>query len=412
VTFLAQPDALQAPGQRIMSIQVCRGLAAILVLFSHLGELERKYFATTMLAAFHFGVAGVDLFFVVSGIVIASVTAGRFGSPGNAAVFLYRRLARIYPAYWFYSTIILAAFLYNPLWVNASSGHRVDIFDSYMLIPGRHAMLLMQGWTLSYEIYFYLVFGLLLLLPARVALLCLPLWAALVTICSVLIPGLADRPVLSVVASPLILEFLVGCALFYLYRSARLHRAAGYVMIGISLGWLALVIESTPIGLDFPWFPQPSAFGRPLLYGPFAALFVLGLMELERSGVIRFAAPLKLVGDWSYSIYLCHIVVAEIVGRFFFRFAPHLPCAILFVTAMVIPLVLLTSSLSYTYIERVFIGSGPLLAGPRRTGKVIAFSCGLKGAVARILFRTESPEEIQPATAPVDSPMSEPLRQL
>ena len=84
---------------------------------------------------FQYGILGVDLFFVISGVVISAVTVGKFSSARNAGTFLYHRFARIYPTYWVYSALVLAAFLYNPLWINAASGHHVDILPSFLFQP-------------------------------------------------------------------------------------------------------------------------------------------------------------------------------------------------------------------------------------------------------------------------------------
>ncbi len=101
--------ALKTQSRRIISIQVCRGLAALLVVLAHLHGIETKYCATDHLYLFEHGALGVDLFFVISGVVIASVATGKFGSPGNAGVFLYHRLARIFPIFWIYTTLTLIA---------------------------------------------------------------------------------------------------------------------------------------------------------------------------------------------------------------------------------------------------------------------------------------------------------------
>ncbi len=89
----------QQPSRRIVSIQVCRGLAALLVVLTHIHGIEETHFTSHHLRLFGYADIGVDIFFVISGIVIASVTAEKFGSPRNAAVFLYHRLARIFPSF-------------------------------------------------------------------------------------------------------------------------------------------------------------------------------------------------------------------------------------------------------------------------------------------------------------------------
>jgi len=154
MTQISASPSTSPTQRRLVSVQVCRGLAAIIVVLAHLHNVELKYFPTNFMGIFQYGILGVDLFFVISGVVISAVTVGKFSSARNAGTFLYHRFARIYPTYWVYSALVLAAFLYNPLWINAASGHHVDILPSFLLIPTHLPMLVMQGWTLSYEIYF------------------------------------------------------------------------------------------------------------------------------------------------------------------------------------------------------------------------------------------------------------------
>ena len=82
---------------QLRTIQVARGIAANLVVFSHLFLVETKYTAAGVLPAFTlYGIAGVDLFFVLSGFIMVAV-AGRDIGPIE---FLWRRATRIYPTYW------------------------------------------------------------------------------------------------------------------------------------------------------------------------------------------------------------------------------------------------------------------------------------------------------------------------
>ncbi len=341
--------------ERIVSIQVCRGLAAMVVVLAHLNNIEWKYFGTRALHAMQYGALGVDLFFVISGVVISMVTMGKFAQPRAATVFLYHRFARVYPVYWVYSAIVLVAFLYDPMWINASAGHHVDILRSFLLIPSGVPMLLMQGWTLSFEIYFYLVFFVLLLfVPERWVPWLLAGWAvALAALAGEGVQG--SGPVSALVFSADILEFLAGCLVFGLYRRSRLHPAFGVGMLAASLLWLAGVVLWTRLhfGNEEKLF-EFDAPVRVLCYGVFSALFLFGLMEMERTRVIRFARGFAAIGDWSYSIYLCHLILLELVARTMVRMAPGL--GIWVAVAVSVPLVLVVGWLSYRFVERPLIG--------------------------------------------------------
>jgi exopolysaccharide production protein ExoZ len=344
----------QLQSRRIVSIQVCRGLAALLVVFAHLHGIETNYCATDHLRLFEHGALGVDLFFVISGVVIASVTAGKFGAPINAGVFLYHRLARIFPTFWIYTTITLIAGHFNPLGNSGDHGHPYNLLASYLLIPTHLPMLLLQGWTLSFELYFYLVFFLLLLLvPERIAPWFLVLWGIAVVILKLQI-GLSPSPMVQLLISPAALEFLAGSIIFYIYRRSRLHPAVGILLLAASLLWLAaIVVYTAHIHSDAYWIID-HPWRRSLLYGSFATIFLLGAIELERTRIVRYLPILSSIGDWSYSIYLSHALVLALVARLIVQLQLN-PTSILLITLIGLPAVIMVGYLSYTYLERPLI---------------------------------------------------------
>jgi len=333
----------QQPG-RIASIQVCRGLAALLVVLAHLHGIEETHFASQHLRLLGYGDIGVDIFFVISGIVIASVTAGKFGRPQNAAVFLYHRLARIFPIFWIYNSLSLLANHLAPL-AGSTQQRSFNLLPSYLLIPTLLPVPLFQGWTLSYEVYFYLVITLLLLAPERIAPWLLALWGVAIVALKLHI-GLSPIVIVRLLISPSVLEFLAGYALFHLYRRSRLHPAAGILLLTTSLLLLvAIILHDTPVTIvNHPW-------KRPVLYGTFSVLLLFGALELERSQIIRYLPAFKSIGDWSYSIYLSHVLVLSLVAHLIERLLPY-PASLFVITLIGLPAVLIVGFLSYTYVER------------------------------------------------------------
>jgi peptidoglycan/LPS O-acetylase OafA/YrhL len=353
VYTLSQLKLLTQPSfkkRQIVSIQVCRGLAALIVVWSHMFNVGIRYFHTNLLAVFQIGHLGVDLFFVISGVVITMVTAGKFASPRDAIAFLYHRMARIYPIYWFYSAIVLAAYLYNPLLVNASSGHHADLLRSFLLIPSRIEFLVQQAWTLSHEIWFYIVFFLLMVaVRERFVPIFLALW------CAVLIALFGFRPepgILRLLSNPISLEFIAGYVLFQIYNRGGLHPRAGKILIAASLVWLTALLFWSGHAHEFGtmWI-EDSAWKQVALYGPFAFMFLLGAMELERSSGARVALPFKVLGDWSYSIYLSHMIAIGLLVRLLACLPAYVPLAFPLFLILSMPVVIAVGGLSYTWIE-------------------------------------------------------------
>jgi len=319
---------------------------------AHLHGIETTYCATDKLHLFEHGTLGVDLFFVISGVVIASVTAGKFRRPGTAGVFLYHRLARIFPIFWIYTTITLIARHFQPLRDVGLPDRSVNLVASYLLIPTHRSMLLLQGWTLSYELYFYFVFFLLLLLiPERLAPWALALWGVAVVALKLYI-GLSPFPIANLLISPAVFEFLAGCILFHICRRSRLHPSVGVLLLISSILWLtAIIVYIAQTQPGHPEWIVDGPWRRPLLYGSFATLFLLGAMELERTRIIRYLPIFSSIGDWSYSIYLSHALVITLIGRVAFRLLPH-HVSILLIALIALPSVILVGYFSYTFLER------------------------------------------------------------
>src|SRR4051794_33560458 len=121
-------------GRKLEGIQAARAIAACGVVACHLLGYEAKYLPGPAVAPTlcQFGMAGVDLYFVISGFIITTMCAGRFGRRGEARRFLVQRVVRIYPVYWAWCLPVLAVFLLRPGLVNSSHG-QPDVLRSFLL---------------------------------------------------------------------------------------------------------------------------------------------------------------------------------------------------------------------------------------------------------------------------------------
>src|SRR6185437_8974059 len=225
------------------TIQVLRGVAALLVVLFHLVDAERIYGRGPMLldGIARLGFAGVDVFFVISGFVMVSVTQGLYGLPKNAALFLGRRVARIYPMYWLFTTVIVLMMLVMPHAVDPSFFAKSKL-ASYLLWPTGALPILQVGWTLTYEMFFYLVIaaGIAMLRERWVPLL-LAGWAVAVLLAQSLTP---THPWQAVVTSPMAWEFIAGGLIAAYWR--KLPAAAGrpVLWLGVAAFLLGAVVLS------------------------------------------------------------------------------------------------------------------------------------------------------------------------
>ena len=301
--------------KKLISVQALRGIAVLLVLFFHLTEVRRHYFGMLFSSNFSsFGNAGVDLFFVISGFVVVGA-ARRIERSGarSALEFMYDRAARIYPIYWIYSLVLIIPFLLNPALVNSLTRMHgaADYLRSFLLLPNSTSPVLLVGWTLVFEVYFYAVLAAMLLARVPIAA-ALVSWTAALFICNVSWIGTADaltKPVLALVSSPLSLEFVMGAAVSYaLLRPVRKRGASLLVVLAV------ILVSVLCLTLDLPredinlWF-------RTLVYGPISVILLVGTVSLEEYFHSRYFAWLIAIGDASYSIYLSHTLILSAAGR-------------------------------------------------------------------------------------------------
>jgi peptidoglycan/LPS O-acetylase OafA/YrhL len=301
----------------LMSVQMCRALAAFLVAFYHLATLSERCWAidegrANWLRVFEaFGFAGVDLFFVISGVVMTVTCYDRLGDPRESIPFLKRRVARIYPLYWFCTLLVIAICWFEPSLAARGKTEPVHILKSLVLWPEDDFPIVSVGWTLSFEMFFYLGFAVLLALPRRAFLPALASWAMLVLAAYALFndpasSGIRGNLALPLYASPLVLEFIAGCVIGWLYCHDKLPLARTTLVIGLLLfvglgGHLGMIDhDQGTYGLN-----------RTAVYGVGAVFIIYGAVGMELAGRLRVSRSLAFWGDASYSFYLTHGYVIQ-----------------------------------------------------------------------------------------------------
>jgi len=312
------PGAVCTRAPTLHNLQALRGIAIILVVLLHLASAGYLYGdGSTPLAAFSIlGVSGVDLFFVISGFVMATITRGTFRKKGSLPLFLYSRAARIYPAYWVFSLALLAAHLLFPLLGDPQRWREIDIARSLLLLPQTRGPILVVGWTLVLEMYFYGVVALSLLLPERFFVGVLLAWAGFVTVANIGFSHTATAlgPSAHVVLHPQTIEFISGCLLArFVQAGHRRWGASGFTLGAVLLPGLYAVYAAFRPG------QLPSDWERLALFGFPSTLMVYGACGMELAGAVRLPRLLMLIGDASYTIYLSHVPVIVAASVLFIR---------------------------------------------------------------------------------------------
>lgn len=299
------------PVTRLANIQSLRGIAALLVVFSHLLVIERKYSPDQLLNSWmSFGMVGVDLFFVISGFIMVHVASNMRRGANSALEFLFARFARIYPLYWLVSAALLIVWLIRPDMVFSSFKTEPNIIKSFLLYPDTRDPLLAVGWTLIHEIGFYLVFALAFLLKPKWLLPFLLAWAGIIGIGQWADIG-AFGPMRKLLFSPLTYEFLAGALAGWIFHKWQAKFALLSLLSGLVL-WVVTLYILISAGHSM----IESPFGRTIHFALPATLTVYGLAGLK-TNLPKFTQTL---GDWSYSLYLTHVLTLTLFGRIWHKF--------------------------------------------------------------------------------------------
>lgn len=283
----------------IHSIQYLRAVAALMVVFHHLIIQIDVY--EVVLNTISVGAAGVDVFFVISGFVIWFVTHGKDVSVGE---FFAKRVIRVVPIYWLITLVIASAATAAPYMFKSTQFEFAQLIQSLFFVPhyslglpGNVYPILVPGWTLNYEMFFYLVFGLLLVAPRQIPMILLSAFSVLVILGIVFEP---QNALLKTYTSGLLLEFVAGVFIAKAYTERKLKQLPS--MLGV------LLLVAGAAGLLATAQVNPFGSLRALYWGVPGMMMVLGAVIIEANGSVLKSRVLHLLGDASYSIYLTHIL--------------------------------------------------------------------------------------------------------
>lgn len=263
------------------SIQVLRAIAATAVVVDHADR------ARNLNGLADVGAAGVDLFFVISGFIMASILSDR-----TATRFLIGRARRIFPL-WFIALTPWLLIRHNDSATLLTSLTLWPVWGAHFSMPA-----LGVGWSLCFEMLFYVAFAISLATRAAIPL-------AIFALALILTP-VTGSVVVGYVGSPIIFEFLAGV----LIARLPVREGLGLPLLAIGLLWLFLApTDYRSIVLGHAAYYRIAAWGVP------AALIVYSALCLEGRFGKRFDIPV-LLGDASYSIYLFHPLVALLEPAF------------------------------------------------------------------------------------------------
>jgi exopolysaccharide production protein ExoZ len=345
----------------VVVIQYLRGLAAVLVVYTHLDTQISRISADHNLPYASIGIWGVDIFFVISGFIMYIAAIEIDARPGD---FLLRRAIRIVPLYWSLTAVIVAGAYVAPAMLSSTRLDASHVLASFLFLPWPNPAydgywpVLIPGWTLNYEMYFYAAVAIGLLAPRRLRVL---LTSAIVIGVLVAVQISKSTGPVSFYGNDIVIEFLFGLLAGYMFRRVR--------PLGVPLGVLL-------IGLSFClvlWMADMKSVPRSIAYGIPAMMIVLGSLQLEGMAKHAVVRPALYLGDISYSLYLTHVIALPMVTAIFVGLGAQYG----FDEALSYPFVaalwaLLVASLVYLAIERPLTRKLRAATGERRAPEAVA----------------------------------------
>jgi len=343
---VSAPPGQPVAGLKLNSIQYLRAIGAAAVVVSHAANSLLGH--TSHLINLDYGAYGVDIFFVVSGFVMFYTT---FETGISPSTFMIKRLIRIFPLYFMLSTAMLVLVVLSPASFNQESPDIAAYLESIFFIPHWNPRLhnlepiLGQGWTLNYEMFFYLLFAASLFIRHR-----LNGFAVLPAIAVLVVFGLLhpiENPPFITYTNTLMLEFCFGIVI----------AAAFIIPAKVNLRWpaaLMVLFGAASVYLfAFHADAHASEVARPLFVGLPCALCVTALVAVERRGWLPNLAFLALLGDASYSLYLVHGFVLGFARRLWQQLVAYdsVLSHALFITANLV-LSVVAALLIYRHLER------------------------------------------------------------
>lgn len=311
---LATMATQSAHQSKIESVQALRGIAAIAVVFFHTYqfELDPRYFGQAPMGGFWaWGMHGIDLFFVISGFIMAHVHFDDFIQGIGWRRFFVARVSRIYAPYLPVLAILAVAY-FAVAGLGSESG--VDVRDpltilrSAILWPGTNG-LLPVAWTLEHEIVFYFVVMIALMRPAIGVVLFVG-WQLYA-----LTAGHGGSDFAKFLMGPYEIEFAFGIGCMQIVRHFPVTNYPRLILGAGSFLFFALALYTTYVH-DF----VPVTYVSTISYGLASSVVLVGAVYCERAGYVAIPWLASFVSGASYSIYLVHYPLISLLSKLLVRF--------------------------------------------------------------------------------------------
>ncbi len=284
---------------KLLGLQILRGIAAWIVVFHHMDQSLYEHQGKTAIWDFfrHYGAFGVDIFFVLSGYIMF-FSVKKKGKDGFS--FFVDRVFRIVPVYWAMTIMLILSAQIFSFGAYKTFYTAETLVKSFLLIPSEnpngygYVPFLYVGWTLIYEMFFYIVLSVALIIRQKNALIISVVFLGALPL------ALGEFELLGR-SNFLLYEFVAGVAIAYILGLASKSKHARFLVSPWYIFPLILINVAAIIILN--WGP-PTRFIT-------ASFIVIAFLLIEP--IVKKAGSkinfFVYLGDISYSTYLVHPIV-------------------------------------------------------------------------------------------------------
>jgi peptidoglycan/LPS O-acetylase OafA/YrhL len=330
----------------LSSVQAGRAIAALLVIFYHASlyifALDKYWGFDPAYHFFDFSHAGVEFFFVLSGFIIFYIHHKDLGKPSQFFSYASKRFMRIYPIYWLVLAGIVSVYFLVPSFGYPYHRQLDTIISSVLLVHvnGSENTELAVAWTLYHEILFYAFFAL-LIFNKRFGIIMMSAWMGASAATLVMKP---DYYPIAFLFSPLQLLFGMGILACWITNNLPVPAPKLLVLLGFAIFMAA--------GIEEDYLVLLEEMPRDLVYGAGSTLILIGIVTLERRGQLKAPAPVLLMGNASYIIYLIHFTLLSFLAKIFIRLGTREALPAMASYALIVAMAVCLGIAAHLWIER------------------------------------------------------------
>ena len=282
--------------QQLSTIQILRAIASTSIVYYHINTSGK------------FGSFGIDIFFIISGFVMAIIAT----NGETAKSFAINRISRIVPLYWLITSFVLILAATKPELLDQTTVNSINYLKSLFFIPyfrenGQLHPMLGVGWTLNYEMFFYLCVWLTILITNKYS-----VWRTSTLILMIYFPlgkFVENKLLNEFFGNKMIIEFIFGMIVFVIYEKDYLRKVSNKIMLIVAVVFYVFMSVVEVIATQ-----NAMEINKFLLYGIPAFVLVVAFVHLEEIIPInKFTKILVDAGNASYATYLSHIFIVKLV---------------------------------------------------------------------------------------------------